>query len=462
MSEHPTNQTDHDHFDRPGIADGDSTATRFNLSRRDCLRLGAATALSFGAVSSGAVDSLFDGASQTHAADTPGREITPQSVAAVVTVYYRNSHADVILGKIMDGWEQDGGPGPALKLAAVYIDQFPDSDVGRDTCNKHGVPIFDSIEKAITVGGDRIPVDGVLCIGEHGNYPLNDIGQQLYPRRKFFEQITDTFRKYDRVVPVFNDKHLGPVWSDAKWTYDRAREMKVPFMAGSSLPVGYRTNDIDLPMDSDIEAAVGIGYSGLEIYGIHALEFYQYHIERRRGGERGVKSVQYLQGAEMWSAVDSGLISAAAFDAALAVVPKSVKPNVGQDDVRKDQGAALFLFEYVDGFVGAVFMLSCIGGTAIGIKMKGRSQTIATAFDERTTPRFPHFAYLLKAIDKMIHSGRPTYPVERTLLTSGILDRVMNSRAQSGKRLITPELKIAYQPVDYPHAPHVDLLKPPT
>ena len=178
----------------------------------------------------------------------------------------------------------------------------------------------------------------------------------------------NVFEASGRSVPVFNDKHIGPVWTDAKWTYDRAREMNVPFMAGSSLPVGYRTNDIDLPMASDIESAVGIGYSGLEIYGIHALEFYQYHIERRRGSERGVKSVQFLQGAEMWRAVDSGLISTAAFDAALAVVPKSVKTNVGPDDVRNDRDAGLFLFEYVDGFVGAVFMLSCIGGTAIGLR----------------------------------------------------------------------------------------------
>lgn len=423
------------------------------VSRRDCMRLGLGAAISVAASERLAAISDPRLQAREHAND----QRPSKSVAAVVTIYRPNSHADVILTKILEGWEHDGGPKPALKLASVYIDQRDGSEFGIEMCRKHGVPICDSIEKAVTVNSDSIPVDGVLSIGEHGNYPLNEIGQQLYPRRRFMEEITAAFVRYKRVVPVFNDKHLGPIWTDAKWMYDRARELTIPYMAGSSMPVGYRTSEIELPLASPIEAAVGIGYGGLEIYGFHALEFYQSHVERRREAERGVKAVRFLEGPALWRAIDNGEISKTALDAAFAAVPKA-----GQPDMRQDQQAGLFLFDYVDGFTGAVLYLSCVGGTAIGIKLKGRTDPIATAFDERTEPRYPHFAYLLKSLETMIHTGRPTYPVERTLLTSGVLDRALNSRAQKGKRLVTPELEIHYQPVAYPHAPHVDLLAPVT
>ena len=383
---------------------------------------------------------------------TSAKPAAPKSVAAVITAYEKGLHADVLIGKILEGWKQDGGPGPALKLASMYVDQFTDRDMARAMSKKYDVPLFDSIEKALTVGGDQIPVDGVISIGEHGEYPWNELEQHLYPRRRFFREITDAFEKHGRVVPVFNDKNLGPEWTDAKWMYDRALELKIPFMAGSSMTVGARTPEISVPLGADIEMAVGIGYSGLDIYGIHALEFFQCHVERRRGAESGVRWVQCLEGEAMWKTLDDGVVSQKLFDAAFAAVPHQ------NDDARDDKEATLFLFEYHDGFLGAVFMLPQVAaGTSIAIKLKGQEEHLATRFDEQPEPRHPHFAWLLKGIERMFHTGRPSYPVERTLLTGGILDRALTSRFRKHEKLMTPELAIRYAPVDYPHAPQPSL-----
>ena len=417
------------------------------LSRRDCLKTIAAASLGTIALP------LANGRSAVSAADA----VQPKTVAAVITAYEKGLHADVLLGKILEGWKYDNGPKPALKLVSMYVDQFTPRDMARPMAAKHGVMIADNIEQALTLGQNKIAVDGVISIGEHGDYPWNEKGQHLYPRRRFFAGIAEAFEKYGKVAPVFNDKHLGPVWDDAKWMYDRARQLKIPFMAGSSLPNGYRDPDVTVPMNSEIEAAVAIGYSGLDIYASHTLECLQRFVERRRGAEQGVKWVQAVTGDAIWNAVDDGIVAKDVLEATLAVTPHG-KP----EDLRKTPEAVLFLFEYVDGFQGAVLMLPGYASSiSTGVRVKGKPP-VACRFEERPEPHYPHFAYLLKAIERMIHSGKPTYPVERTLLTSGILDRGLTSLAEKGRRIETPELAIAYQPVDYPHAPAPELTSDPT
>ena len=132
-----------------------SLLSPIQVPRRQCL-----TALPAGVAAMALGHNLFSQANP----------VPPRSVAVVATIYRPGSHADVIVGKILEGWKQDGGPGPALKLASMYVEQFPDDDLARPMAEKYGVPLFNSIEKAVTVGGSSIPVDGVISIAEHGDY----------------------------------------------------------------------------------------------------------------------------------------------------------------------------------------------------------------------------------------------------------------------------------------------------
>jgi hypothetical protein len=381
----------------------------------------------------------------------------PKKVAALITEYRRNSHADVIIGKILEGYLQDGGAGPNLRLVSMYVDQFPANDMSRELARKHKFTIAETIAGALTLGGNSLAVDGVLSIGEHGKYPHNEKGQHLYPRRRFFEGIAAAFARTNKSVPVFNDKHLAATWDDAKWMYDKSRELFVPFLAGSSLPVTWRRPPLQLPRNCELTGAVQVGYGGLESYGFHALECLQCMVERRQGGETGVRAVQCLQGEEMWRALDQGRWSKPLLEAALARVPARAEGDY-RAPTAKNAGAGLFLIEYRDGLQAAVAMMNGYvregdgGAFCFAGQLKGRDQPAATHFYLQQPAPFAHFAYLVRAIDATIQTSHAVYPVERTLLTTGILDAVMTSRAEKHRRVETPHLDIRYQPTDWPFA----------
>jgi hypothetical protein len=380
-----------------------------------------------------------------------------RTVAVIVTIYTRHSHADVIVGKILEGYLHDGRDRPRMRLASMYVDQLPDNDLSRALARVHNFRIFDSIAGALTVGGQRISVDGVLLIGEHGRYPTNRRGQVLYPRRRFFKEVVSAFTRYRRVVPVFNDKHLGAAWADARWMYDKARELGIPFMAGSSLPVTWRRPALRLPRNAELVEAVQVGYGPLEAYGFHALESLQCLVERRRGGETGVRSVQCLQGKDMWRALDRGQWSRPLLEAALARVPAHA-PGDYRVLTARSADAGLFLIEYRDGFRAAVAMMNGYvhegdgGAFAFAGRIRGQDEPVSTHFYLQQPDPFAHFAYLVRAIDHMVQTGHAAYPVERTVLTTGILDAVMISRAERHRRIDTPHLEVRYQPADWPFA----------
>jgi len=105
----------------------------------------------------------------------------------------------------------------------------------------------------------------------------------------------------------------------------------------------------------------------------------------------------------------------------------------------------LFVINYRDGLRVSVLTLNGAVVEWATAWRDGDDQVNSTVFWTQEARPFHHFAYLLRGIERMMHTGKPTWPVERTLLTSGTLDALLISRKAGGKVIETPHLAIEYQ-----------------
>ena len=162
-----------------------------------------------------------------------------KKLALVTTIWGWRNHANHMGERFLNGYPLNGKwHRPEMDVAGAYVHQRPaDTDLSGLKAERFDFEIYPTIAETLRLGTDKIAVEAVLLIGEHGDYPDNEKGQKLYPRRRLFEEIVKVFRRAGRSVSLFNDKHFSYSWSDAEWMYGQSKELGFPLMAGSSVPV---------------------------------------------------------------------------------------------------------------------------------------------------------------------------------------------------------------------------------
>jgi hypothetical protein len=402
-------------------------------TRRDVLKAGAGASLSLLAPDATAETSM-------------ARSGRPK-LAVIITQYFPTSHGVCYCTKLLEGKQYDDHyEAPRCDVAAMHIIEVGPDDIGVDTAKRHNVPLYPTVATALCLGGDTLAVDGVVVIGEHGTYPLNEKGQQLYPRRELFDQVVNVFRQSGRVVPVFNDKHMSWNWTWAKYMWRTIKEMRIPWMAGSSLPYAKFEPLAPLPYRKRLDHIVAVGYGGLESYGFHSLETGQRIAECRAGGESGVKSVQVLSGRDVWQAQASGRWPEDIAKAALG----AVKKPVGKYDDYTNEVFA-FDIEYLDGQRMTVLMPNgYCQEFAFAYRERGTHDIVSASYFLDPVPRLKHFSATVRALEDMFLNGKPDAPGERTYLTTGILAYGVDSHFRGGTKIETPDLDIRYRPMPTP------------
>jgi hypothetical protein len=264
-------------------------------------------------------------------------------------------------------------------------DQGLAGDLSEARAKQFGFRLCRNIPEALRCGGDRIAVDAVLVIVEQCRefpYPTNDKGQTLLPRYDFFAQCANVFETEKHSVPYFNHKQLSFSFSEGQEMAKTAERLKFPLMSGTSMPVTWRLPEIDVPFGAPVQEAVMVGVGNLDGMDFDALEAMQAMLERRKGGETGVKAVQLLQGDDVWAAMQAGRWSKDLLVSALSRsdTPMGLTVLDGRNQEMVSSGVlpqlvkdpAAYCVEYTDGTKGTLLMLNgAIRDYNIAVKVQG-------------------------------------------------------------------------------------------
>jgi hypothetical protein len=401
--------------------------------------------------------SLLRSSAALAAAVPIARAAERKRVAVLATVVHKYAHAQHFIDRLLEGYGWAGAHHrPSLDLVSLYVEQTPDGDLSRDRARRFPtLKIYPTIAEALTLGGSKLAVDGVLIIGEHGEYPKNGKGQKMYPRRRFFDETVKVFEASGRVVPVFNDKHLSWKWEDALAMVQTAQRLGLPLMAGSSLPVTRRIPAVDLSSGAPLVESVTVAYGGVDAYDIHALELAQSMSERRRGGETGISSIHAVRGRRVWGMLRDRPRTLRLVEAAMCrsheLAPPDgwtlAEPTLAWAAEKCPEPVAYFC-EHEGGFrTTMVLMNKLIGdfnyagaledGSTVSFQAYLPMPPARTTLADFFSPQLNHF-------ERMVATGRPPLPIERTLLTTGMTAFAVESLYRGDIPVETPELAIAY------------------
>jgi hypothetical protein len=379
-------------------------------------------------------------------------------VAFLGTEVRTHSHAQHFLDRLCQGYTWQGRwVAPRVDVAAIYIDQFPDGDLARSRAAKHNLRIVPTIADALTLGGSKLAVDGVVIIAEHGDYPINEMGQTLYPRYAWFQEVIKMFEDTGQTVPVFNDKHLSTRWSECAEMVNASQRLDFPFLAGSSLPVTWRLPATEIPYDADLKESVCVAYGGVDSYDFHALETAQCMSERRRGGEAGVRTVHALRGQDFWNHLDREdcevtrrlVVAALTRSHNLPVQTGYPSEPVTYAWAKSALANTIgYLIEHRDGFRTTILLtdvrdFNYAGYRADTNEIISCQMYLPMPTHGSTTADF--FNPLTRHIENLVLDGKAAYPVERTLLTSGMVIAGVQSLFREQTPIQTPELDVRYQ-----------------
>ncbi|MBI5800298.1 MAG: hypothetical protein HZA92_06160 [Verrucomicrobia bacterium] len=229
-----------------------------------------------------------------------------------------------------------------------------------------------------------------------------------------------------------------------------AAARQVTLASGTVLPTTWRLPQIDLPPQARVDEALIVVQGASPLAELHALDGLLPVLERRAGGERGVRQVKFLSGRELWRAGDRREWSWPLLSAALsrsdspqgdAILDGRTQDLVGLGLVPKlATNPRGWLLEHTDGVRTTLLVLDgVVADFNFAVRLADGSNLSAQLF-RAPVPGQEHYSQLAAALEDFFRTGTPPWPAQCSLLTAGLLDACRQTAAQPSVWLRTPEL----------------------
>lgn len=381
-----------------------------------------------------------------------------KGIAIIATEWAFESLAQQVGDSFLMGYPYEGKwHQPRARVRSVYVERNPSSPLIRQRSDEFGMVLYPTISETLRCGKSSIGVDAVLVLADSGSKPrLTQSDREMCDRYRYFQQIVKIFHEEQKALPLYFSHFLSDYFKESEIILSTSHKIGSPLMTGSTTPLTWRMPECDLPYGRAVKEAVVVTGRDSEAAEFEALEAMQGMLERRRGGETGVRSVQLLQGDPVWQAASEGRWSQTLLEAALSrsdkllgITLKDARPqdlvNSGVLPEIVDHPRACII-EYIDGLKATLLQLrGAIGDLVFSARLAGRTSPLATQFLTVPMTSGSHSSCLVTKIEEMVNSGVSPCPAERGWLVRGVLEKAEESGVRRGKVIGTPELKRTYR-----------------
>jgi hypothetical protein len=356
------------------------------------------------------------------------------TLAVIAEEFAPGTPAQQLLDRFLLGYPRDGEfyrAAEELSIRLYITGGRGNPDVARRV-QDHGLVWTDELEHAVTLATAMILVPRSVGAETNNEFIRKTLAAAKTPARCFVHGT------------------LGDSLTAAQAHARLAQAGRVPLLTGSAVGVTWHLPELEIPQDTRFEQALIItqGASpGAEFDGLDGLLPI---LARRRGGETGMRSVQFFEGAGLWQASKDGLwresLLAAAISRSDSPQGDPVKDGRTQDLVglglvpklaRNPRG---WILEHRDGLRSIILVLDgVIADYNFAVQTIDGTLFSAQIF-RPPKPRQDQYSRLAVVLEDFFRAGTPPWPIERGLLTAGLLEAMAKAAAQPSTRIETPEL----------------------